>query len=173
MIRIPKRFYDDHAERDLESPAILKETARHYWIAADQHLAELLSDADFYSDREHFPGYLGLVTSAIATARAITRYLDDHREQAIKDLTGRFERVDSDLNGNPRYVLHYLAFGSTYANACRRANAIGWRSKYTAKIHGACFVGQSYSLPDTARSIVEGNPHYSAITAAADQEAAA
>ena len=70
-------------------------------------------------------------------------------------------------------MLHYLAFGSTYANACRRANAIGWRSKYTAKIHGACFVGQSYSLPDTARSIVEGNPHYSPITAAADQEAAA
>ena len=173
MIRIPKRFYDDHAERDLRSPAIVKETARHYWIAADQNLTELLSDAEFYRDvPPDLPGYFGLVSSARATANAIRRYLDDHREQAIKDLTGRFERVDSDLNGNPRYVLHFLAFGRTYDNAYRRANAIGWR-KYTAKSHGGCFVGQSYSLPDTARSIVEGNPHYSPITAAADQEAAA
>ena len=87
MIRIPKRFYDDHAERDLESPAILKETARHYWIAADQHLAELLSDADFYSientSRLPGPGQPGH-----CHARAITRYLDDHREQRSKTSPG-------------------------------------------------------------------------------------
>ena len=83
MIRIPKRFYDDHCERDLEAPEILKETKAHYWIAADQHLAELLSDAEFYSDYEHFPNSLGLITSAIATAKAIEKHLIDKKETEV------------------------------------------------------------------------------------------
>ena len=35
LIKIPTRFYEDHLERDLECPAIIKETKTHYWISAD------------------------------------------------------------------------------------------------------------------------------------------
>jgi len=81
MIRIPKRFYDDHCERDLEAPEILKETKAHYWVAVDENLAELLYDAHFYSDRSHFdqPELFGLVTSAITTAKAIEKHFIDEK----------------------------------------------------------------------------------------------
>lgn len=73
MIKIPTRFYDDHCERDLPAPAILKETKSNYWIDADsEHLAELLSDADAYSYTTDWPRHLfGVCCSAAATADAI------------------------------------------------------------------------------------------------------
>lgn len=74
MIRIPKRFYDDHCERDLEAPAVLKEGKAHYWIdALSPHLEELLSDAEYYADSiAHMDNWLiGICRSADATARAI------------------------------------------------------------------------------------------------------
>jgi hypothetical protein len=72
-IKIPKRFYDDHCERDLPAPDVVRETNRHYWIDAEsEHLAELLSDADSYSITIDWPKHLfGLVISAAATADAI------------------------------------------------------------------------------------------------------
>ena len=63
-----------------------------------------------------------------------------------------FYRVKNDVNGNPRYVVHFLAFASDYATAKKRANAIGFRV-YRGRDFGGGFVGQSYSLPDTARRI--------------------
>lgn len=63
-----------------------------------------------------------------------------------------FERVSNDVNGNPRYVLHFLAFAGTYEQARIIANRMGW-SAYRAKSHGGCFVGQSYSIEDTANRI--------------------
>ena len=51
MIRIPRKFYDDHEERQLDTPKALRETKTHIWIdRADPVLPELLSDADFYSE---------------------------------------------------------------------------------------------------------------------------
>ena len=78
LIKIPKRFYDDHYERDLESPLIVKETKTHYWISADdEHLNELYTDAEFYSAPyvDARPGdYLwGIVVSARATVKAIEK----------------------------------------------------------------------------------------------------
>lgn len=73
MIRIPKRFYVDHIERDLEAPAVLKETKSHYWIdGLSPYLDELLSDAEHYAESAPYMEreYLGLCRSA-ATARAI------------------------------------------------------------------------------------------------------
>ena len=50
-IRIPTRFFDDHHDRDLPSPAIVKVTKSHYHIAAaDPNLDELRDDAEFYAD---------------------------------------------------------------------------------------------------------------------------
>ena len=78
IFKIPQRFYDDHNERDLESPAIIKETKTHYWISADdEHLNELYTDAEFYSAPyvDARPGdYLwGIVLSARATLKAIEK----------------------------------------------------------------------------------------------------
>lgn len=69
LIRLPKRFFDDHAERDLDTPAIVRETKNHYFIhATDPAVAELRDDAAFYAD-EHGPDHLppGLKASARAT----------------------------------------------------------------------------------------------------------
>jgi len=63
-----------------------------------------------------------------------------------------FERVSNDVNGNPRYVLHFLAFADTHDKARIIANCMGWRV-YRAKSHGGCFVGQSHSIEDTAKRI--------------------
>lgn len=71
LIRIPRRFFDDHLERDLPTPAIVRETNSHYFIdPADAALSELVSDARHYADGlDDAP--LGIVTSARATLRAL------------------------------------------------------------------------------------------------------
>lgn len=49
VIRITKRFYDDHVERDLEAPAVLRSSKRYYWIDTDnKNFDELHEDAIFY-----------------------------------------------------------------------------------------------------------------------------
>lgn len=80
LIRIPKRFYDDHTDRDLEAPPIVKETKAHYFIDANsEHLDELLSDASYYADPAcydfEFGTYLAaIILSARATEKAIEKY---------------------------------------------------------------------------------------------------
>lgn len=71
-------------------------------------------------------------------------------------------RIDNDVNGNPRYVVHFSAFitaadreaGLTdlYTVACKRANRIGGR-KYHNKRYGGGIVFQSYSLDETEAAI--------------------
>lgn len=71
--------------------------------------------------------------------------------------TIEFTRVNNDVNGNPRYVCHFLTFdihgwqsnidiSERYALAVKLAKSIGGR-KYTAKSYGGGIVFQSYSLP--------------------------
>jgi hypothetical protein len=49
MIRITKHFYNDHVERDLEAPAIIRASKRYYWIDPnDPRFEELHADAIFY-----------------------------------------------------------------------------------------------------------------------------
>lgn len=82
-IRIPKCFYDDHCDRDLEAPKVIRETSRHYFIDGrdTDELRELLSDAKHYSTEmefvDEFSYLLGIVTSAKATAKAITAHLGE------------------------------------------------------------------------------------------------
>lgn len=71
-----------------------------------------------------------------------------------------FCRVNNDINGNPRYVVHFLAF--TTDEEMKNDNLsqsqlyadLGF-SVYRAKWYGGGFVGQSYSLIDTANKINE------------------
>jgi hypothetical protein len=73
LIRIPKRFLDDHLERDLPTPKIIRETGSHYFIdPRDPVIAELADDATHYADGlDEAPP--GVVLSARATLRAIRK----------------------------------------------------------------------------------------------------
>jgi hypothetical protein len=79
-------------------------------------------------------------------------------------------RIKSDINGNPRYVCHFLnlltdeELGRTgdgwipisqkYAIATKRANQIGGR-KYHCKAYGGGIVFQSYSLDELEAAIAK------------------
>lgn len=70
-------------------------------------------------------------------------------------------RINNDVNGNPRYVTHFLnipiegeglSVSEKYALACKKANAIGGR-KYNTKAFGGGIVFQSYNTNDLINAI--------------------
>ena len=74
-----------------------------------------------------------------------------------------FYRIENDVNGNPRYVIHFLDIPLTeeereqnvlihYEIALKKARKIGGK-KYTAKWFGGGIVFQSYSLEELSESI--------------------
>jgi hypothetical protein len=87
--------------------------------------------------------------------------------------TIEFTRVNNDVNGNPRYVTHFLNLitdkdredvkksesdgiyhlGMLYNIAVKKANKIGGR-KYHNKQYGGGIVFQSYSLPELETAIL-------------------
>lgn len=76
-----------------------------------------------------------------------------------------FTRVNSDVNGNPRYVVHFLEcepktwkdypvdLTNRYSRVCTLMNRIGGR-KFHNKQYGGGIVFQSYSIDDTERHIL-------------------
>lgn len=72
-IRLPRMFIEDHHDRGLQTPRIIKVTRRHVWIDPDDPaVPELLSDARYYADSFGFdPSYRGLCASARATLSAL------------------------------------------------------------------------------------------------------
>ena len=86
-----------------------------------------------------------------------------HLNNKIADVLGYdLYRVSNDANGNPRYVIHWLAFANEYDQAKNIANSLGFRV-YRGKDFGGGFVCQSYSVQDTAKRIIaarsKGNNH--------------
>lgn len=75
-----------------------------------------------------------------------------------------FKRVNNDVNGNPRYVCHFLALSKEsdnenttddWYNTClKRAKKIGGR-KYHTKDFGGGIVFQSYNIKETENDILE------------------
>jgi hypothetical protein len=65
-------------------------------------------------------------------------------------------RVNNDVNGNPRYVVHFLFLDNDYNNAHKKALSIGG-AKYRSKWFGGGFVFQSYNIRDLANRIKELN----------------
>lgn len=80
-----------------------------------------------------------------------------------------FTRVNNDVNGNPRYVCHFLELvndkdreqaqgidyiSDLYRIAINRAHKIGG-AKYRAKSYGGGIVFQSYNIQDTEKAIFE------------------
>ena len=66
----------------------------------------------------------------------------------------RFTRVNNDVNGNPRYVCHYLNLANDYDDAVKIAKKIGGK-KFHTKQYGGGIVFQSYNIKDTEKSIIE------------------
>ena len=77
-----------------------------------------------------------------------------------------FTRVNNDVNGNPRYVCHYLRFitpkdlenpnyvmGNDYELALKKAKSIGGK-KYHNKQYGGGIVFQSYNIDKTEKDIL-------------------
>lgn len=56
-----------------------------------------------------------------------------------------FTRVNNDVNGNPRYVFHFLNLADTYERALFLAKKIGGR-KFHNKQYGGGIAIQSYNI---------------------------
>lgn len=51
VLAVPAKFYDDHGDRALPTPAEIRRAGRRVYIAAnDPAIPDLLSDAKFYAD---------------------------------------------------------------------------------------------------------------------------
>jgi hypothetical protein len=74
-----------------------------------------------------------------------------------------FYRANNDVNGNPRYILHWLAFASTYSEAYTIARAAGFK-EYRGKDFGGGFITQSYSLQETVNFIERVIAQHSEVT---------
>ena len=63
-------------------------------------------------------------------------------------------RVNDDIYGNPRYVIHYLDIADTYSEALKFSRKVGGKM-YTAKWYGGGIVFQSYVLKDDLEYLME------------------
>jgi hypothetical protein len=55
-----------------------------------------------------------------------------------------FTRINNDLNGNPRYVIHFLQLSDSYERALYLARQLGGK-KFHNKQYGGGIVFQSYN----------------------------
>jgi hypothetical protein len=65
-----------------------------------------------------------------------------------------FTRVNNDINGNPRYVCHFLQIADTYERALYLGRKIGGR-KFHNKQFGGGIAFQSYNIKATAEKIAQ------------------
>ena len=72
----------------------------------------------------------------------------------------QYKRVNNDINGNPRFVFHFLAFLGTeegyildrYKIALKKSRSLGGKA-YKGKDFGGGIVLQSYNIEDTIQRI--------------------
>ena len=83
----------------------------------------------------------------------------------MNELKIDWTRIKNDVNGNPRYVCHFLNFNidsdrnpfdisGLYDLALKRAKKLGGK-KFHNKQYGGGIVFQCYSLPELEKSIEE------------------
>jgi hypothetical protein len=68
--------------------------------------------------------------------------------------TDDFTRINNDVNGNPRYVFHFLELANNYNEALFLAKKIGGK-KFHNKQYGGGIAIQSYNLQDDCNRINE------------------
>ena len=77
-----------------------------------------------------------------------------HLDYKTADALGHeFYCADNGANGEPRYVIHFLAFANEYGKAHKLANRLGFRI-YRGRDFGGGFVCQSWNLENTAERII-------------------
>ena len=62
-------------------------------------------------------------------------------------------RIDNCINGNPRYIIHFLSIADTYQDAINIAKQIGGK-KYRAKWFGGGVVFSSYNIIEDLKQII-------------------
>jgi hypothetical protein len=65
-----------------------------------------------------------------------------------------FTRVNNDINGNPRYVIHYLQLADNYDRALYLSRQLGGR-KFHNKQYGGGIAFQSYNIKILAERIAQ------------------
>lgn len=65
-----------------------------------------------------------------------------------------FTRINNDINGNPRYVVHYLQMADTYERALYLSRKLGGR-KFHNKQFGGGIAFQSYNTDQLAERIAQ------------------
>lgn len=65
-----------------------------------------------------------------------------------------FTRVNNDVNGNPRFVVHYLQLADTYERALYLSRQLGGR-KFHNKQYGGGIAFQSYNIDKLAERIAQ------------------
>lgn len=101
-----------------------------------------------------------MIGKTITKVTPTTLTLDDGTvlEYKIPENKVQFKRVKNDVNGNPRYVCHFLNFIQgdgrlfKYGQAIKLANQIGGRKPHN-KQYGGGLVFQSYNLQSTVDDI--------------------
>ena len=63
-------------------------------------------------------------------------------------------RINNDVNGNPRYVIHFLDVANNYNEALNIIRSIGGR-KYTAKWFGGGIVFSSYNVFEDLKKVIK------------------
>lgn len=61
-------------------------------------------------------------------------------------------KVDNDINGNPRWVVHYLGFFKDYENNQRLKHGL---HKYRGKWFGGGYVVSSYNIDEKIKNIIK------------------
>lgn len=79
--------------------------------------------------------------------KIIPEYLRDRtmKRNPYKISASDFTKITNDTNGNPRYVLHFLAMDSDYNKALKKARALGGK-KFHNKQYGGGIVFSTYNL---------------------------
>ena len=65
-----------------------------------------------------------------------------------------FRRINNDVNGNPRFVFHFLHLADSYEQALKIAKKIGGR-KFHNKQYGGGIAVQSYNIEHEIKIINE------------------
>jgi len=101
-IKIPRRFFDDHRDRETPAPLpeIIRETKSHYFISSDDPgIYDLLNDAEYYAElsiHDSEAWLFGVIRSAAATVKALKLQLP---ESVLKTYSG-------DWCKNPKFCYH-------------------------------------------------------------------
>lgn len=72
----------------------------------------------------------------------------------INGTSVNYHKVEHDIYGNPRYVIHFLVLADNYREALNIAHEVGGK-KYTARWYGGGIVFTTYNLKDTLSKIIK------------------